>query len=114
MQEQHNVFIGLTGSGGCRIFSLPDNYEVFDTSLNDIKFNLNPVFTKDLIKKLDAEAMVARSLEGTEFMPGCVGLNNLKLTDYANCVIQLLSRAKPLRNFCLLDGTKLENLPSSA
>ena len=105
MQDQHNLFIGLTGAGYCRIFCLPDNYEVFDTSLNDIKFNLNPVFSKELIKKLDYEPLVARSLEGTEFTPGCVGLNNLKLTDYANCVIQLLSRAKPLRDICLLDNT---------
>ena len=35
-------------------------------------------------------------------MPGCVGLNNLKLTDFANCVIQLLARVRPLRDFCLL------------
>ena len=74
---------------------------------------MNPVFTKDLIEKLDSEPLTARSLEGTEFMPGCVGLNNLKLTDYANCVIQLLSRAKPLRDFCLLDDTKLESLLTS-
>ena len=103
----------MTGAGYCRIFCLPDNYEVFDTSLNDIKFNLNPVFSKDLIKKLDSEPLVARSLEGTEFTPGCVGLNNLKLTDYANCVIQLLSRAKPLRDFCLLDSTKEGAINSS-
>ena len=36
-------------------------------------------------------------------MPGCVGLNNLKLTDFANCIVQLLSRVKPLRDFCLLE-----------
>ena len=107
------MFIGLTGAGYCRIFCLPDNYEVFDTSLNDIKFNLNPVFSKELIKKLDSESLVARSLEGTEFIPGCVGLNNLKLTDYANCVIQLLSRSKPLRDFCLLENTKDGNHSTS-
>mmetsp|Transcript_4529 Transcript_4529/g.5614 ORF Transcript_4529/g.5614 Transcript_4529/m.5614 type:complete len:98 (+) Transcript_4529:558-851(+) len=45
---------------------------------------------------------MARSLEGSSFMPGCVGLNNLKLTEFANCVVQLLARVKPLRNFCLL------------
>ena len=92
---------------------MPDNYEVFDVSLNDIKFNLNPVYTQELISKLDSEPLLARSLEGNEFMPGCVGLNNLKLTDFANCVIQLLSRAKPLRDHCLLSDVKLENLPSS-
>ena len=104
----------MTGAGRCRIFSLPDNYEVFDVSLNDIKFNLNPVYTPELISKLDSEPLVARSLEGNEFMPGCVGLNNLKLTDFANCVIQLLARAKPLRDFCLLNDTRLDTLPSQA
>ena len=48
---------------------------------------------------------MARSLEGSKFMPGCVGLNNLKLTDFANCVIQLLARVKPLRDLCLLADT---------
>jgi len=47
-------------------------------------------------------------LEGSQFMPGCVGLNNLKLTDFANSVIQLMARVKPLRDFCLLeDGSEV-------
>lgn len=73
--------------------------------MNDIKFNLRPVFTREIIAKLDSDALVARSLEGSQFMPGCVGLNNLKLTDFANCVIQLLARVKPLRDQCLLTDT---------
>lgn len=97
------MFIGLTGAGACRIFCLPDNYEVHDASLNDIKFNLKPAFTKEMIPKLDESALIARSLDGSQFMPGCVGLNNLKLTDFANSVIQLLARVQPLRDFCLLD-----------
>jgi U4/U6.U5 tri-snRNP-associated protein 2 len=44
-------------------------------------------------------------------MPGCVGLNNLKLTDFANCVVQLLARVRPLRDFCLLEKTEF---PSSS
>ena len=98
------MFLGLTGAAACRIFCLPDNYEVHDASLNDIKFNLKPIFTREMIAKLDEGALVARSLEGSQFMPGCVGLNNLKLTDFANSVIQLLARVKPLRDFCLLDS----------
>ena len=39
-------------------------------------------------------------------MPGCVGLNNLKLTDFVNCVIQLLARVRPLRDFCLLEKSE--------
>ena len=53
-EVQHNVFMGLTGDQKCRVYCLPDNYEVFDASLNDIKFNLLPVFSKQLIEKLDS------------------------------------------------------------
>jgi hypothetical protein len=38
--QQHNVFLGLTGESKGRVFCLPDDYEVFDASLNDIQFNL--------------------------------------------------------------------------
>lgn len=82
---------------------MPDNYEVIDISLYDIKFNLQPVFTRELVNKLDSQKWEALSLEGVSYIPGCVGLNNLKLTDFANCVIQMLSRVQPLRDFALLD-----------
>ena len=82
---------------------MPDNYEVLDASLNDIKYNLQPIFNQQLILKLDSQKWDALSLEGNSFSPGCVGLNNLKLTDYANCVIQLLCRVKDLRDFSLVD-----------
>jgi U4/U6.U5 tri-snRNP-associated protein 2 len=59
------MFIGLTGAGSSRVFCLPDNYEVRDASLNDIKFNLRPIFTQEMIKKLDEGSLMARSLEGS-------------------------------------------------
>ena len=31
----------------------------------------------------------ARALDGTEYMPGLVGLNNMKANDYANVVVQV-------------------------
>ena len=84
---QHNMFLGLTGANACRIFCLPDNYEVRDASLNDIKFNLQPTYKAETLSQIDEDALVARSLDGSTFMPGCVGLNNLKLTEFANCII---------------------------
>lgn len=39
----------------------------------------------------------ARALDGTEYMPGLVGLNNMKRNDYANVIIQLLARISPIR-----------------
>jgi hypothetical protein len=39
----------------------------------------------------------ARALDGSEYMPGLVGLNNMKQNDYANVVAQALIRVHPIR-----------------
>jgi len=70
-----------------KIYCLPDNYEVVDQSLQDIKFNLNPYFDKNKIKELDTNDQESRALDGTSFLPGFAGLNNLNKTDYFNVVI---------------------------
>lgn len=90
LEESHHVYIALsTGSSNeaGKIWCLPDNYEVEDASLNDIRYNLMPLFTKDMIQRLDQEPLVSRALDGTEYHIGCIGLNNLKQTDYVNVVV---------------------------
>lgn len=54
-----------------------------------------------MVNKLDSEPLFSRSLEGSEYYPGCLGLNNLKNTDYVNVLIQAFSRVKPLRDYSL-------------
>ena len=81
-----------------------------DASLNDIKYNLMPIFTPDLVRTIDEEPLFSRALDGTEYFPGCLGLNNLKLTDYVNVCIQALCRIKPLRDFCLFYRVRESNL----
>ncbi len=39
--------------------------------------------------RLDRDVGWARALDGTEYMPGLVGLNNMKANDYANVVVQV-------------------------
>ena len=51
--------------------------------------------------RLDASSLWARALDGTEYMPGMVGLNNMKANDYVNVVLQALWRVHPLRDFFL-------------
>lgn len=85
LEEQHHLYISL--SPDCKIWCLPDNYEVEDASLNDIKYNLMPIYTQEMVNRLDTEALFSRSLEGNEYQPGCLGLNNLKNTDYVNVLI---------------------------
>lgn len=40
---------------------------------------------------------------GTRYLPGIVGLNNIKANDYCNVILQALSTVGPLRNFMLRD-----------
>ena len=47
--DGHNVFINLTDA---KIFCLPDNYEVKDSSLDDIKANLLPRFRSKQIQEM--------------------------------------------------------------
>jgi U4/U6.U5 tri-snRNP-associated protein 2 len=85
--QQHNLMIGVSGPNFCKVFSIPDDEEVNDLSLDVIKYNLNPKYTKEMIALFDTEKFTCRSLEGVEFIAGCVGLNNLKNTSFANVVI---------------------------
>eukprot|EP00736_Rhodelphis_marinus_P005238 Rmarinus@m.3068 len=98
LQCNHHVFINLHTE---KVYVLPDSYEVEDSSLDDIKAVLNPKFDNSLIKKLDTTPFTAQGLDGMPYIPGTVGLNNIKETDYVNVVIQALQRVRPLRNFFL-------------
>jgi U4/U6.U5 tri-snRNP-associated protein 2 len=102
------LVIGVNGPNFGKVFCLPDDYEVIDNSLNDIKYNVDPKYTPDHLSIFDKEVFLARSLEGTEFTPGMVGLNNLKLTSFANVIIQLLSTVRPVRDHYLLEQTLTE------
>lgn len=113
------MFINLQDE---RIYCLPDGYEVIDHSLADVKvssppssfplswsvcvtmtlqYNLNPTFTQEEVKKLDNNKMSV-AFDGTEYVPGYIGLNNIKLTDYLNVVVQALAHVPPLRNFFMI------------
>ncbi len=94
LEEDHHLFINLSDQ---KVYCLPDGYEVIDKSLNDIKFNLKPKIELSEIDKINA----SRALDGTEYIPGCIGLNNIKKTDYVNVVIQGLCRVPDFRNFLI-------------
>ena len=84
--EGHHVFLNLHT---LRFYCLPDNYEIIDSSLDDIKYVLNPTFSPENIRHLDKKDKVARSCDGTLYRPGVVGLNNIKANDYCNVVLQV-------------------------
>lgn len=99
IETDHHPFIN-TNSG--KIYILPDNYQVQDSSLNDIKYVLDPTFTKEQVSAFATKSDLCTDLSGKTFTPGYVGLNNIKANDYVNVVVQALNQVVPLRNYFLL------------
>jgi hypothetical protein len=63
---------------------------ISDSSLDDIKYVLNPTFDSELIKILDTTDKLSRAIDGTLYLPGIVGLNNIRENDYCNVVLQVM------------------------
>jgi U4/U6.U5 tri-snRNP-associated protein 2 len=102
VNDGHAVFLHLTnGTFHC----LPDNYEVVDPSLDDIRNAFKPLYGQREIMALDQETTLGRDLFGRRYLPGFVGLNNLNKTDCINATLQALAHVKPLRNFFLSCGS---------
>ncbi len=91
VQMSHHVWLNLST---LKFYCLPDNYEIIDASLEDIKVHLpnsvdylllifqhvlKPVFSKGGVASLDISSKVSISLDGTKYIPGVVGLNNIKV-----------------------------------
>ncbi|WP_459806183.1 hypothetical protein, partial [Herbidospora sp. RD11066] len=56
---------------------------------------------KDEIMQLDQSAKLSRAFDGTTYLPGIVGLNNIKANDHLNVVLQALAFIPPFRDFFL-------------
>ena len=84
-----------------RAFCLPDGYEILDSSLDDVKKCLAPTFSKQEIMNLNGNSSLARDVYGVNYLPGFVGLNNLKNTDFVNVVLHALSHVTPVRDYFL-------------
>ncbi|RNA21311.1 U4 tri-snRNP-associated 2 [Brachionus plicatilis] len=96
VELSHHVYINLNTY---KFYCLPDNYQVIDSSLDDIKYVLNPTFTKEQISQLEKNSKLSRAYDGTHYLPGIVGLNNIKANDYSNVVLQALVNVPPLRDY---------------
>ncbi|XP_022716194.1 U4/U6.U5 tri-snRNP-associated protein 2-like [Durio zibethinus] len=99
LEAGHHVYINLRTE---KVYCLPDGYEINDPSLDDIRHVLNPRFSRAQVEQLDKNKQWSRALDGSDYLPGMVGLNNIQKTDFVNVTIQSLMRATPLRNFFLI------------
>lgn len=99
LEAGHHVYINLETE---KVYCLPDGYEISDPSLDDIRHVLYPRFSREQVLHLDKNKQWSRALDGSDYLPGMVGLNNIKETDFVNVTIQSLMRVTPLRNFFLI------------
>ncbi|KAL1537272.1 U4/U6.U5 tri-snRNP-associated protein 2-like [Salvia divinorum] len=99
LEAGHHVYINLCTE---KVYCLPDGYEVIDPSLDDIRYVLNPRFARENVIQIDHNRQWSRALDGSDYLPGMVGLNNIKETEFVNVTIQSLMRVTPLRNFFLI------------
>ncbi|KAF2092776.1 cysteine proteinase [Rhizodiscina lignyota] len=100
LDEGHHVYINMETK---KVYVLPEGYEVTSKSLDDIKYVVDPNYQKADVMKLDKEEQTAWDLQGKKYIPGFVGMNNIKANDYFNVITQALSHVAPLRNFLMLE-----------
>ena len=98
VQCSHYVFINLDNS---RIYCIPDNYEVIDASLEDIKFNLKPSFDAEELKNMGKVKKYHKDIFGAHYLPGFVGMNEICETDFMNVTIFALAHVDEIRSFLL-------------
>lgn len=63
----HHVFVNMETK---KVYVLPEGYEVKSKSLDDIKYVVDPTFTKSDVLKLDKEVRDAWDLLGKKYRPG--------------------------------------------
>lgn len=89
------------------MYCLPDNYEVNDPFLDDIKYLICPFFSKEDISSLDVISRQKLDLHSQKMIiPGFVGLNNIKANDYVNVIIQTLAHIPLLRDYFLANSNR--------
>ena len=90
-----------------QVYVLPDGYPVSDPSLEDIAYVLAPSFSPASIATLSSPAHLFKpsyDLTSKPYIPGYIGLNNIKKNDHMNVIIHSLLHVPPLRNFLLLSS----------
>lgn len=102
IHDDHHVFINLETT---KVYVLPDGYLVSDPSLEDISFVLAPSFTKSSTGQLTSPTHIGKlsyDLNHKSYLPGYIGLNNIKKNDHMNVIIHSLLHIPPLRDHLLL------------
>lgn len=87
----HHVFVNMETK---RVYVLPEGYEVTSKSLDDIKFVVDPRYTKEEVAKLDSEPRSSWDLGGKKYIPGRPSLGIGHLSLIADVVSDRICRAQ--------------------
>jgi U4/U6.U5 tri-snRNP-associated protein 2 len=88
-----------------QFYVLPEGYLVSDPSLDGILHVLNPRYKASALPVMSSLPNPSYTITSLPYLPGYIGLNNIKKNDYLNVIIQLLLHVPPLRAFLLNPGT---------
>ena len=108
LQEDHHVFLNLSTQ---RAYCLPEDYEIEEHALDDVRRMLDPRFSEADARELHkgdprrVNCRVMRWAGGAAFVPGIVGLNNLSHTDSFNAILQCLMHVPRFRDYFLRTAT---------
>lgn len=103
LEDDHHVWINMETK---KVYVLPEGYEVKSGSLDDIRYVVDPTYTRTEVSRLDRSQATCWDLEGRPYTPGFVGLNNIKANDYVNVVVHALAHVGPLRNYMMIEDLK--------
>ena len=86
LDEAHYVCVNLKTAS---IYWIPEDVELTDESLYDIKQNLLPKYDATYIKNIEKISKECKvDLNGNKYYPGFIGFKNIKNTEYFNVLIQ--------------------------
>ncbi|KAK6588741.1 hypothetical protein RS030_2300 [Cryptosporidium xiaoi] len=96
LEMDHHLFINLENSN---IYCLPNNYEVNEHSLEDIKNYLHPNFS--IGSDYNSLYNASKTFDKIEYFPGYIGISNFGNNNSLNVVLLLLSQITNFRNMCI-------------
>lgn len=67
LEVGHHVFVNMETK---KVYVLPEGYEVKNKSLDDIKYVIDPTYTKEEVSKLDTVVIQSWDLAGRKYRPG--------------------------------------------
>lgn len=100
--ENHRVWLNLETE---KFYVLPEGYVVSDPSLKDVLAVLNPRYDAASLSKLSDLRPSSYTLTQMPYIPGFIGMNNIKKNDYLNVIVQVLLHVPPMRDYFLNPAT---------